>query len=60
MELSLDQISFQKHLGPKFVDKSGIISFLNKSMENADRYYCFIRPRRFGKTYTSHMLQAYY
>ena len=39
MELSLDQISFQKHLGPKFVDKSGIISFLNKSMENADRYY---------------------
>lgn len=29
-------------------------------MENADRYYCFIRPRRFGKTYTSHMLQAYY
>ncbi|MGL4849158.1 MAG: AAA family ATPase [Clostridium sp.] len=43
-----------------FVDKSGIISRINKVIGTSDRYICVTRPRRFGKSAVVDMLSAYY
>lgn len=43
-----------------YVDKSGMISILNKKIDTADRFVCVSRPRRFGKTMAARMLAAYY
>ncbi|MCD8201013.1 MAG: AAA family ATPase, partial [Clostridia bacterium] len=53
---------FKNHLkNPCYVDKSGLIAFLNNRIENNDvGYYCVTRPRRFGKSYIADMLTAYY
>ncbi|MCD8205969.1 MAG: ATP-binding protein [Clostridia bacterium] len=55
-------IKFKNHLrNPYFVDKSGLIGFLNNQIENDDiGYFCVTRPRRFGKSYIADMLTAYY
>ncbi len=44
-----------------FVDKSGLITFLNKHINRpSSKFFCVTRPRRFGKTMTLSMLNAYY
>ncbi len=43
-----------------YVDKSEIISDLNKLIPTDYRFLCVTRPRRFGKTMTLSMLNAYY
>ncbi len=43
-----------------YVDKSGLISYLNKVMCTPQKYICNSRPRRFGKSTTANMLAAYY
>jgi hypothetical protein len=43
-----------------YVDKTGLISFLNTKISASDRYICVSRPRRFGKTYAANMISAYY
>ncbi len=43
-----------------YVDKSGLISYLNKVLETPLAYICNSRPRRFGKSMTADMLTAYY
>ncbi|MCD8205430.1 MAG: AAA family ATPase, partial [Clostridia bacterium] len=43
-----------------FVDKTGIIGYLNQFMTEVDKYVCVSRPRRFGKSVTADMLTAYY
>ncbi|MGN1393907.1 MAG: AAA family ATPase [Succinivibrionaceae bacterium] len=46
---------------PKFfVDKTEFIAHLNSNMQTDDKFICFTRPRRFGKTITAKMLSAYY
>lgn len=60
MELSNDNIDFSKQLKENYVDKSMFISFLNHSMDQNCKFCCFIKPRRFGKTYVAEMLRAYY
>jgi hypothetical protein len=42
------------------VDKTGLISYLNKVAGTDDRYLCISRPRRFGKSRAAHMLVSYY
>ena len=39
-----------------YVDKTRFI----EKVENSNRYFCFIRPRRFGKSLTLSMLRHYY
>ena len=34
-----------------YVDKSGLISFMNKTLGTKDKLTCVSRPRRFGKSY---------
>ena len=43
-----------------YVDKSEMISILNKKVRKLDRYICVSRPRRFGKSVDANMLVAYY
>ena len=43
-----------------YVDKSNLISFTNKRLEQEKRYICVSRPRRFRKSMTANMLCAYY
>lgn len=43
-----------------YVDKTGIISFMNRRIGRDGRFVAVSRPRRFGKSYDADMLVAYY
>lgn len=43
-----------------YVDKTGVISLLNRMIDTEQKYVCVSRPRRFGKSMTVKMLSAYY
>lgn len=43
-----------------YVDKTGLISFINGTLGTADKLTCVSRPRRFGKSFAAKMLCAYY
>ena len=43
-----------------YVDKTMMISQLNKFIDKCNQYICVSRPRRFGKTFATNMLCAYY
>ncbi len=43
-----------------YVDKSGVIAYLNKVMNTEREYVCVSRPRRFGKSMAANMISAYY
>ena len=43
-----------------YVDKTGLISFINSTLETMSKLTCVSRPRRFGKSYAAKMLCAYY
>ena len=43
-----------------FVDKSNIITILNRQISTKSKYVCVTRPRRFGKSSIADMIGAYY
>ena len=43
-----------------YVDKTGMISFINSTLGTKDKLTCVSRPRRFGKSFAAQMLCAYY
>ena len=43
-----------------YIDKTGMLSVLNRSIDKGNKYICISRPRRFGKTIAGNMLCAYY
>ena len=43
-----------------YVDKTGMISYINSVVNTEQRFVCVSRPRRFGKTIAANMLAAYY
>ncbi len=60
MYINEDNILFKSLLRSNYVDKTGIISFLNKLIDTENRFVCVTRPRRFGKSATARTLNAYY
>ena len=52
--------AFRQILRGRYVDKSGLISLLNETLETPDKLVCVSRPRRFGKSFAAKMLCAYY
>ena len=59
--LNPDSTNFRATLtSPIYVDKTGMISVINRYMATDNRYVCVSLPRRFGKTITVNMLSAYY
>lgn len=51
------QISISSEI---YVDKTEMISFVNKRLGQEKRFLCVSRPRRFGKSMAANMLCAYY
>lgn len=43
-----------------YVDKTGLIAFVNGRLGKRKRFLCVSRPRRFGKSMAAEMLAAYY
>ena len=43
-----------------YVDKTELISLVNRSIDTPRRLTCISRPRRFGKSFAAQMLCAYY
>ena len=43
-----------------YVDKSGLILYLNSVFDTESRFICVSRPRRFGKSMAANMISAYY
>ncbi len=51
---------FRQILKGTYVDKTGLIDFVNGCIDTPDKMICVSRPRRFGKSYAARMLAAYY
>ena len=43
-----------------YVDKTGMLEYLNQIINSEQRYVCVSRPRRFGKSIAARMIAAYY
>ncbi|MCD7745600.1 MAG: ATP-binding protein [Lachnospiraceae bacterium] len=52
--------AFRQIRKAEYVDKSGMISFVNSRINVPKKFICFTRARRFGKSYAVKMLCAYY
>ena len=45
---------------PYFVDKSAVIEELIPALGREQRFFCIVRPRRFGKTVMANMIGAFF
>ena len=52
--------AFQKIVNGEYVDKTGMIALLNRTIGTTKNLACISRPRRFGKSFAAKMLCAYY
>ena len=43
-----------------YVDKTGMLLYLNSVLGKEQRFVCVSRPRRFGKSIAANMVSAYY
>ncbi len=51
---------FQTIINGTYVDKTGLIDFVNQTINTPQKLTSFSRPRRFGKSFAAKMLCAYY
>ncbi|MCQ2095420.1 MAG: AAA family ATPase [Bacteroidaceae bacterium] len=51
---------FAKYANCEYVDKTGMIAYINSTLGGANMLTCVTRPRRFGKSIAANMLCAYY
>ncbi|MCD8363730.1 MAG: ATP-binding protein [Lachnospiraceae bacterium] len=51
---------FQTILNGTYVDKTGLIDYINSTINTMRKLTSFSRPRRFGKSFAAKMLCAYY
>ena len=52
--------AFARIINSGYVDKTGLIGLINESIGTTRNLTCISRPRRFGKSYATQMLCAYY
>ena len=52
--------NFRFIVNDEYIDKSGLISVINATINTRTMLSCVSRPRRFGKSYAANMLSAYY
>lgn len=60
MYLNPGNSGFQTMKNSRYVDKSGLISLINRTIGTIQKLTCISRPRRFGKSFAAKMLCAYY
>ena len=58
--INLGNSSFAKARNSEYVDKSGLIAFINETLRTEHQFTCVCRCRRFGKSMAAKMLSAYY
>ena len=58
--INIGNAGFQSARNGEYVDKSGLIAVVNKTLETEFRLSCVSRCRRFGKSMAAKMLNAYY
>jgi len=58
--INVGNAGFQSSRNGEYVDKSGLIAVVNKSLFTKLRFSCVTRCRRFGKSMAAEMLCAYY
>lgn len=58
--INIGNAGFQSARNSEYVDKSGLISFVNATLNSERRFTCVSRCRRFGKSMAAKMLNAYY
>lgn len=51
---------FQSILKGEYIDKTGLIDYINHTLGTKNKLTCVSRPRRFGKSFAAQMLCAYY
>ncbi|MCD8019901.1 MAG: ATP-binding protein [Clostridiales bacterium] len=51
---------FRTILNGTYVDKTGLIDYVNRTINTPQKLTSFSRPRRFGKSFAAKMLCAYY
>ena len=51
---------FERISKGRYIDKTGLITLLNRTIDTTDSLVCISRPRRFGKTFAAQMICAYY
>ena len=58
--LNIGNAGFQSIRKGLYVDKSMLIAYINRTLGTKDKLTCVSRPRRFGKSFATQMLCAYY
>ena len=58
--INIGNAGFQRARNGEYVDKSGLISVVNRSLFTEHCFSCVSRCRRFGKSMAAKMLYAYY
>jgi hypothetical protein len=58
--LNKGNAGFQSIRKRTYVDKTGLISYINTTLGTMEKLTCVSRPRRFGKSFAAQMLCAYY
>ena len=52
--------AFREIRNSEYVDKSGLIAVVNKTLRTEQKFSCVTRSRRFGKSMAAKMLAAYF
>ncbi len=60
MYINVGNAGFRSSRNGEYVDKSGLISVVNRTLFTERRFSCVTRSRRFGKSMAAKMLCAYY
>lgn len=60
MYLNPGNAGFRSILKDRYVDKTGLIDYINSTLGTPRKLTCVSRPRRFGKSFAAKMLCAYY
>ena len=58
--INIGNTAFQSVRNGEYVDKSGLIAVVNRTLFTERRFSCVSRSRRFGKSVAAKMLCAYY
>ena len=58
--INIGNMGFHSARNGEYVDKSGLIRIVNKTINSERRFSCVTRCRRFGKSMAAKMLCAYY
>lgn len=58
--LNVGNAGFASAIKGNYVDKTGMIAFINRTLGTKEKLTCVSRPRRFGKSFAAQMLCAYY